>query len=290
MKRSPGSSGAGSRTLTYTPFALPSSRSTSRSSTKATVAACGATCGSSPNSTCAADPPRLFSRWPRVNSVPFPSAVSRTSFAANGGGCSSGMGSATDSAGTGTCSAFPDARTGRRSWRSEPGHGERLRRGLVGRDAVAGSESQSCLGGLFVGDGEGAQLLGERLGNMGGRREAGGRCRVRRLPGFGEERQAAVRAHGHAGLVVGLAAAADIAQRLRRGKLGLQLLLPQRRPASLALVGGVFVLLAARRTGNHGCASIRAARRMGQSADNKGRIDHWHTASNRVSGGLPELS
>ena len=170
------------------------------------------------------------------------------------------------------------------------GHGEPLRRGLVGRVAVAGSESQSCLGGLFVRDGEGAQLLGERLGNLGGRREAGGRCRVRRLPGFGEERQAAVRAHGHAGLVVGLAAAADIAQRLRRGKLGLRLLLPQRRPASLALVGGVFVLLAARRTGNHGCASIRAARRMGQSADNKGRIDHWHTASNRVSGGLPELS
>src|SRR5438552_6340524 len=104
MKRSPGSSGAGSRTLTYTPFALPSSRSTSRSSTKATVAACGATCGSSPNPTCAADPPRLFSRWPRVNSVPFPSPVSRTSFAANGGGCSSGMGSAADSAGTGSSS------------------------------------------------------------------------------------------------------------------------------------------------------------------------------------------
>src|SRR5437016_4515315 len=102
MKRSPGSSGAGSRTLTYTPFALPSSRSTSRSSTKATVAACGATCGSSPNPTCAADPPRLFSRWPRVNSVPLPSPVSRTSVAANGGGCSSGMASATDSAGTGS--------------------------------------------------------------------------------------------------------------------------------------------------------------------------------------------
>src|SRR5919201_2356266 len=100
MKSSPGSSGAGSPTLTYTPLALPSSLSTNRSASKATVAACGATWGSSPNPMCAAEPPRLFSRWPRGNSVPFPSAVSSTSFAANGGGCSSGMGSATDSAGT----------------------------------------------------------------------------------------------------------------------------------------------------------------------------------------------
>src|SRR5207248_6684783 len=102
MKKSPASSGADSRTLTYTPFALPSSRRTSRSSRKATVAACGATCGSSPNPMWAADPPRLFSRWPKANSVPLPSPVSRTSLAANGGGCSSGIGSATDSAGTGS--------------------------------------------------------------------------------------------------------------------------------------------------------------------------------------------
>src|SRR5919201_770524 len=98
MKSSPGSSGAGSPTLTYTPLALPSSLSTNRSASKATVAACGATWGSSPNPMCAAEPPRLFSSWPIGNSVPFPSAVSSTSFAANGGGCSSGMGSANVSA------------------------------------------------------------------------------------------------------------------------------------------------------------------------------------------------
>src|SRR5207245_755290 len=39
-----------------------------------------------------------------------------------------------------------------------------------------------------------------------------------------------------------------------------------------------------------GSASIRAARRMGQSADNRGRIRLWHGASKRVSGGLLAFS
>src|SRR5258705_4238940 len=64
------------------------------------VAAWGATNASSPRPMWAADPPRLFSTCASGKAVPCPALVSRTSRAANGGGCSSGTDWATCSAGT----------------------------------------------------------------------------------------------------------------------------------------------------------------------------------------------
>src|SRR6267143_1007931 len=283
------------------PLALPSSRSTRRSSTKASVAACGATNGSSPSPMCAAEPPMLFSRCARANWVPGALPVSSTSLAANGGGCSSGIGSEKDSAGTGSsratgelsivASSYVSAASSASTWidggACEAGRGERVRGSLVRRRAVP--HGQPRFGRLLVGDGQRPQLLGHGLRDLRGWGERLRRSFVRgRLSGnLCRERLSAVAANAQPRLVVRLAAAAHLAERSGlRLELDGQLLLAQRRPAALALIGGVLVLLAARRTGNHGCASIRAGRRMGQSAGNKGRILRWHSASSRVSGCL----
>ena len=135
------------------------------------------------------------------------------------------------------------------------GRSERRWRSRLDGDAAARRHGQARLGGLLVGDGECAQLLRERLRNLGGRSECvRGRLVQRRLPGRrrGEELEPAVGADAHPRLVVGLAPAADLAQRLGQlHRLGGGLLPAQRRPAPLALGGDVFVLLAARRTDDH---------------------------------------
>src|SRR4051812_443859 len=146
-----------------------------------------------------------------------------------------------------------------------------MRRRLVqGGMAVAAGEAS--LGRLLVRQGQGAKLLRHR--RIVGGRFPGRRGASQLLPAVG--------AHRHSGLVEGFAVLADFTHRLESTGL-MVLFLAKGRAAPLALQGGVFVFLAARRTGDHGWARIRAGPRNGQSADNRGRICPWLTASNTVS-------
>src|SRR5437764_13735832 len=104
MKRSPASSGALSRTFTYTPLELPSSRSWRWSWAKTSVAAWGAM-NASASSICVPELPTEFSMWSSTKAVPGALPFSITRLAMKGGGVSSSMASATDAASTASSSA-----------------------------------------------------------------------------------------------------------------------------------------------------------------------------------------
>src|SRR2546427_574803 len=209
--------------------------------------------GSSPRPMCAAEPPRLFSRWPKATSVPSAPPFCSTSFAANGGGCSSGIGSATDSAGTASAIATGElsiVASSKVSAGSSAATSIEGGRGAAGaaflangvphskQNLAAGGFSAPHFGQAFPA-GRAAASTDSGGGTRGG---AGGGLRAGPAPeAAAEGMPSPMRARPR-----------DLAQRLgQRHRIRGGLLLAQRRPAPLALGGDVFVLLAARRTDEH---------------------------------------